>query len=88
LGEFFERKGGYGVGFGFEGVFAVDVHEFGQEAELVGYMVVSDCHEAKVRCSWQCWIGRIWGGDVCDCVSGVCGCVSGDEVAWGGGVVS
>jgi hypothetical protein len=26
LGEFFECKGGYGVGFGFEGVFAVDVH--------------------------------------------------------------
>jgi hypothetical protein len=55
----------------------VDVHEFGQEAELVGYMVVSDCHEAKVRCSWQCWIGGILGGDVCDCVSG-------DEVAWSG----
>ena len=56
LGEFFECEGGYGVGFGLEGVFAVDVHEFGQEAELVGYMVVSDCHGAKVRCSWQCWI--------------------------------
>lgn len=79
LGEFFERKGGHGVGFCFEGVLAVDVHELGKEAELVGYMVVSYCHGAKVRCSWQCWI---WGMDQCEGR----GCVSGDEAAEIGGM--
>ena len=40
----------------------MDVHELGKEAELVGYMVVSDCHGAKVRLTGESWKRGIWGG--------------------------
>ena len=58
--EFFEGEGGDGIRFCFKGIFAVDVHEFGEEAELFGDIVVVDCHRSKLRK----WCGIPDGGGV------------------------
>jgi hypothetical protein len=49
FGKFFQCKGGYAIGFCLKGIFSMDIHEFGQQAELVGDKVVVDVHGTKLR---------------------------------------
>jgi hypothetical protein len=48
-GQFFQREGRHRIRFCLEGIFAVDVHDLSQQAELGGDIVVVDCHGTKVR---------------------------------------
>ena len=49
FGESFQRIGCDGIRFCLEGILAVDIHYFGEQAELLRDIIIIDCHGTKLR---------------------------------------